>query len=95
MAPKKPKEKGASFEAQLARLTELTERLESGSLPLEEALKAYEEGMAISRQLVTQLDAAEKRIEILSGVGDAAHAAPFEEDGAPVNAGGGDDGDGP
>ena len=44
MAVKKPKEKGPSFEAQLARLTELTERLESGELPLEEALKAYEEG---------------------------------------------------
>lgn len=92
MAVKKPKEKGPSFEAQLERLTGLTERLESGDLPLEEALKAYEEGIAISRRLVAQLDAAEKRIEILSGEGDDADAVPFEEEDAPEGAG---DGDGP
>lgn len=90
MAVKKPKEKGPPFEAQLERLTGLTERLESGDLPLEEALKAYEEGIAISRRLIAQLDAAEKRIEILSGKGDDADAVLFEEEATPEGAVDGD-----
>ncbi|MBI5527092.1 MAG: exodeoxyribonuclease VII small subunit [Deltaproteobacteria bacterium] len=84
MAGKKSKEKGLSFEAQLARLTELTEKLEAGDLPLEEALSAYEEGMKISRALIAQLDAAEKRIEILSGRGGDLRAEPFGDEGGAV-----------
>ena len=88
------KEKTASFEAQLGRLTELTEKLESGDLPLEEALKAYEEGVQISRRLLEQLDAAEQRIEILSGRGGDLKTGPFEdgERSAGPDAGGDEDG---
>jgi exodeoxyribonuclease VII small subunit len=51
----------------MERLEELTSRLESGSLPLEESLAAYEEGVRITRGLLDQLDAAEKRIKALAG----------------------------
>lgn len=90
MAAKKAKARGQSFEAQLARLSELTEKLEAGDLPLEEALSAYEEGVKISRALVLQLDAAEKRIEILSGKGGETNAGPYES--ADPEAGGDDTG---
>jgi exodeoxyribonuclease VII small subunit len=80
MVARKAKEKGQSFEAQLARLSELTEKLEAGDLPLEEALGAYEEGIRISRALITQLEAAEKRIEILSRKGGDLRAEPLGDD---------------
>ena len=83
MTARRTKDKGPSFEARLTELEELTKRLESGELPLEEALAAYEQGVAISRQLLVMLDAAEKRIRILSGAdgGKEPGEAPFEAGG--------------
>jgi exodeoxyribonuclease VII small subunit len=80
MTARKTKDKTPSFEVRLAELEELTRRLESGELPLEAALGAYEQGVAISRQLLLMLDAAEKRIRVLSGEdeGGAPGEAPFE-----------------
>ena len=54
------------FEHSLARLEELVLHLERGDLPLEEGLAAFEEGIRLSRQCQDQLEAAEKRIAILS-----------------------------
>ena len=42
-------------------------QMEGGSLPLDETLKAYEAGMALSRELTAELSAAEKRMQELSG----------------------------
>jgi exodeoxyribonuclease VII small subunit len=39
--------------------------LEAGNLPLEESLKVFEEGIALSRQCSRYLDDAERRIEML------------------------------
>ena len=66
MRMKKTKDREVSFEEQLGDLEGLTKRLESGELTLEQSLEAYEKGVAISRKLLSALDAAEKRIEVLN-----------------------------
>ncbi len=55
-----------SFEAGLAELEALVARLESGDLPLEDALRAFETGVGLVRNLHEQLDAAERRVEVLT-----------------------------
>lgn len=54
-----------SFESALEALEGVVARLESGDLPLEQALEAFEEGVALSRRCAATLAAAERRIEIL------------------------------
>ena len=76
-----------SFEAALASLEGVVARLESGDMPLEQALEAFEEGVALSRRCAATLDAAERRIEILvaervvaerAGGGARFRVEPFE-----------------
>jgi exodeoxyribonuclease VII small subunit len=54
------------FEDCLARLEQIVAALEAGNLPLEESLKVFEEGVALSRQCTKYLDEAERRIEMLA-----------------------------
>lgn len=54
------------FEDALARLEQIVDTLEGGSLPLEESLKAFEEGVAMARRCAKYLEDAEKRIELLT-----------------------------
>jgi exodeoxyribonuclease VII small subunit len=54
------------FEDALARLEQIVDTLEGGSLPLEESLKAFEEGVAMARRCAKYLEEAEKRIELLT-----------------------------
>ncbi len=51
-----------TFEQAYQELTSIVERLEEGSLSLEESLKLYERGQMLSRWCNTQLDDAELRI---------------------------------
>jgi exodeoxyribonuclease VII small subunit len=70
---------GERFEDLLGRLRGLVERLESGNLPLEESLKAFEEGMELCKRGAGVLDGAEKKVELLlGGAGATAATAPFE-----------------
>jgi exodeoxyribonuclease VII small subunit len=55
-----------TFEDALARLEQIVDRLEQGNLPLEESLKAYEEGVGLARRCARYLDEAERRIELLT-----------------------------
>lgn len=66
------------FEALVDELDGIVGRLEAGELSLEESLAAFERGVEVSRQASTILDAAEQRIEKLTGTPDAPHAQPFE-----------------
>ena len=59
-------EKTLKFEEAMARLTELTEALEKGTLPLEEAVLAYEEGMKLVRLCRKQLDEAQSKVTVLA-----------------------------
>ena len=53
------------FEASLKKLEEIVTRLETGSLSLEDSLKAFEEGIKHSAFCSSRLDEAERRVEIL------------------------------
>jgi len=55
----------APFEESLERLEALVGELESGELELEAALRAFEEGVRLSRRCNEQLSDAERRIEVL------------------------------
>ena len=57
-------EKG--FEAGLEALEALVGKLEGGELPLEEAMKRFEEGMLLSGKLSEKLEAARRKVEQLS-----------------------------
>jgi exodeoxyribonuclease VII small subunit len=54
------------FEECLARLEEIVKALEAGSLPLDESLRVFEEGIALARHCARYLEQAERRIEILA-----------------------------
>jgi exodeoxyribonuclease VII small subunit len=54
------------FEDALARLEQIVDTLEAGNLPLEDSLKAFEEGVALARRCARYLDEAERRIELLT-----------------------------
>ena len=71
--PTPPEELG--FEAALEELEELTRKVESGQLPLEETLGAFERGMALATRCRERLDAAEGRIQKLMPDGET---EPFE-----------------
>ena len=59
--------KGAQgFEQRLERLEHLAEKLREGSIPLEEAVTLFEEGMKLSRSLEKDLSRVERRVEILT-----------------------------
>lgn len=51
-----------SFEAALAELEATVRRLDSGDLPLEEALALYEKGVALQQECQALLDNTERRI---------------------------------
>ncbi|MCI6378188.1 MAG: exodeoxyribonuclease VII small subunit [Clostridiales bacterium] len=58
----KAAKKAPAFEEGLARLEAIAEQMEGGSLPMEELLKLYEEGMGLSEALAHKLDEAQSRM---------------------------------
>jgi exodeoxyribonuclease VII small subunit len=59
------KKSEATFEDELEALDEVVEALEAGELGLDDALKRFEEGVALARKLRARLDAAEGRVQEL------------------------------
>jgi exodeoxyribonuclease VII small subunit len=55
-----------SFEAALRELEARVQKLESGDLPLDDALRLFEEGVGLVRECHERLDAADARIVTLS-----------------------------
>jgi len=62
--------KEKSFEALLRKLEQNVEDLESGDVPIEEALKLFEEGIRLSKVLTTRLTDAEKKVRKLVETAD-------------------------
>ena len=54
-----------TFEQSLKELEKIVQQLESGDLPLEEAIKKFEEGMQLSKFCSEKLDETERRITML------------------------------
>jgi len=66
------------FEDLLAELEKIVGQLEAGALSLDDSLAAFERGMVVSGQAAAMLDAAELRIEQLTGAGAAARTDPIQ-----------------
>ncbi|MBT8140157.1 MAG: exodeoxyribonuclease VII small subunit [Gammaproteobacteria bacterium] len=58
--------KKPDFESSIERLEEIVELLEEGELSLEESLKHFEEGVALTRNCQGALGEAEQKIRLLS-----------------------------
>lgn len=88
------KKEALSFEASLARLDEIIAALERDSVPLDELMKLYEEGVGLLRSCNEQLDTAEQRVKLLkmSPDGTKMYLQDFDEataaegEGAPAKA---------
>ena len=57
--------KNLNLEKALSDLEDLVDELESGDLPLEKAMKRFEEGIKLTRSCQTALKEAEQKVEIL------------------------------
>jgi exodeoxyribonuclease VII small subunit len=71
--------KPPEFEQALAELETLVARLERGDLPLDEALKSFERGIALTRHCQASLQAAQAKVEILMKRGGESTLEPFHE----------------
>ena len=56
-----------SFEAAVSELEAIVQEMESGNLPLEDALARYQRGVGLLRHCQTTLADAEQRVRILEG----------------------------
>ena len=73
MPAKSPSAKNESlsqFESKLEELEQLVRELESGDAPLEQAVKHFERGMALSKSCESLLKQAELRVQQLSNPAD-------------------------
>ena len=71
-------DRDGGFDQVIAKLRGVVEKLEAGSLGLEQALGAFEEGVRLSRRGAEILEQAERRVEILTrSVDGTPRAVPF------------------
>ena len=54
-----------NFEMAMKQLEKIVQDLETGDMPLEKAIKKFEEGIQISKYCSEKLDASEKKITLL------------------------------
>jgi exodeoxyribonuclease VII small subunit len=73
------KEKLPDFEQSLLELEALVARLEQGDVPLEEALKTFERGVALTRQCQTALRTAQQKVEVLLSRNGEESVEPFAD----------------
>ncbi len=66
MTTRKKQPAEQSFEEALHRLEEIVEQLERGDVPLEDSMKLYEEGVALSKACAEKLSRAELTLKRLS-----------------------------
>lgn len=57
----------ASFEDAMAELAQLVARMESGSLPLEASVAAYQRGSELIKYCAAQLDRVDSQVKVLQG----------------------------
>jgi exodeoxyribonuclease VII small subunit len=65
------------FEDALEKLEDIVKKMEAGDMPLEEALKSFEEGVKLIRFCRTKLDEAQRRVEMLLGKEDGLQVKRF------------------
>ena len=70
--------KAFDFERSLGELEELVEKMESGDLSLEDSLKHFERGVALTRACQQALSEAEQRVKVLVEKDAKEELAAFE-----------------
>lgn len=82
----KPKDREQNFETSLATLEQIVGQLESGDLPLERSLELFEDGVALARRCQSQLQDAERKVEMLLRERGEIKVVPFDatEDAQPA-----------
>ena len=74
--------KKENFEEALQKLEAIVAKMEEGDLPLEEALKAFEEGVRLARVCTGKLDEAERKVEkLIRDQAGKIQTTPFSEEG--------------
>ncbi len=68
----------AKFEECLQQLESIVDQLEKGNLPLEQALKLFEQGVELSNNCRKELEQAEGKVEVLLRQNGKLQAEPFE-----------------
>lgn len=72
--------KKLTFEQQLSSVEALIEQMESGALPLEEAMKRYEEGIGMLTAMEKELQQATQRLTVIRQKADGTEEEiPMEE----------------
>ena len=75
------KNNSKDFESSLKKLEEIVAELESGDLPLEKSIKAFEEGIKLTRHCQNLLSKAELKIQKLVETNDGSiDLEAFDED---------------
>ncbi|HAR08563.1 MULTISPECIES: exodeoxyribonuclease VII small subunit [Halomonas] len=77
--PTQKDDESLDFASAMTQLETLVERLESGELTLEESLKAFEQGVALTRDAQKRLDEAELKVRSLTENADGGmQLSPFD-----------------
>ncbi|MFC6670189.1 exodeoxyribonuclease VII small subunit [Marinobacterium aestuariivivens] len=71
--------KTPDFEASLSELEQLVNRMEQGDMPLADALQAFEQGIALTRECQAILDQAEQKVRMLVEKDGELQTVPFHE----------------
>lgn len=73
---------GPDFEQILRDLEALVTQLESGDLPLDEALRTFERGVRLTRECQAALSAAQQKVQLLLQRGDGVVIEEFDRSAA-------------
>ena len=68
------------FEASLQELESIVERMEEGEQTLEQSLKDFERGVALTRKCQQALKQAEQKVQTLLDQSEEAELLPFDDD---------------
>jgi exodeoxyribonuclease VII small subunit len=71
-------EQELTFELALSRLEAIVRQLESGELPLDQAIAGFQEGMQLAKVCRDRLDQAEQKIEMLVSEAGNVQKRPFQ-----------------
>jgi exodeoxyribonuclease VII small subunit len=68
------------FEDALEKLEDIVKRMEAGGIPLDEAMRSFEEGIKLIRFCSAKLEEIERRVEMLLGKEDSLQLKRFQEE---------------
>ena len=72
-------QEAVSFETSLEQLETIVQKMESGDISLEESLKAFEDGIALTRRAQKSLTEAEQKVRVLLEANGEMIAEEFQE----------------